>query len=211
MTSDLDAFRSVDFDWTRQLKSVWRDPPYHVPSLHERALDDILDYFKTKTRDPEPANEPLGRVIVGPAGYGKTHLIGELRSRVSEIGGWFVLLDFIGIKDFWSSVALGFLNSLQVRMKDARTQYDHLLLKLADFLGISKDLRAIAERQSGQPQHMMGEMVSYFIRALARQFPTETTAHRDVMTGSVRNVVGIRSGIISEKLVISYYAARSNC
>jgi hypothetical protein len=29
--------------------------------------------------------------------------------------------------------------------------------------------------------------------------------------GSVRNVVGIRSGIISEKLIISYYAARSNC
>src|SRR5271167_3460248 len=29
--------------------------------------------------------------------------------------------------------------------------------------------------------------------------------------GSVRNVVEIRSGIISEKLIISYYAARSNC
>jgi hypothetical protein len=29
--------------------------------------------------------------------------------------------------------------------------------------------------------------------------------------GPVRNVVGIRSGIISSKLIISYYAARSNC
>jgi len=29
--------------------------------------------------------------------------------------------------------------------------------------------------------------------------------------GPVRNVVGISSGIISDKLVISYYAARSNC
>jgi len=29
--------------------------------------------------------------------------------------------------------------------------------------------------------------------------------------GSVRNVVGIRSDVISEKLIISYYAARSNC
>ena len=29
--------------------------------------------------------------------------------------------------------------------------------------------------------------------------------------GSVRNVVGIRSDVISDKLIISYYAARSNC
>jgi hypothetical protein len=31
------------------------------------------------------------------------------------------------------------------------------------------------------------------------------------VVGPVRNVVGIRSGIISDKLFIPYYAARSNC
>jgi hypothetical protein len=35
MTSDLDAFRLVDFDWTRQLRSIWHDPPYHVARLHQ--------------------------------------------------------------------------------------------------------------------------------------------------------------------------------
>jgi hypothetical protein len=190
MTSELDAFRSVDFDWTRQLRSIWRDPPYNVPSLHQRSLDEIVDYFKTKARDPDPLNEPLGRVIVGPAGYGKTHFIGELRSRVWEMDGWFVLLDFIGIKDFWSSVALGFLNSLQVRMPDAHTeerhpQYDRLVLKLTDMLGISRDLSGIAERLSGHPQQMIAEMVSFFTRVLARRFPTETATHRDVVTALV--------------------------
>jgi len=34
---------------------------------------------------------------------------------------------------------------------------------------------------------------------------------RDRLVAPVRNVVGIRSGIISDKLIISYYAARSNC
>src|SRR6266849_488977 len=122
IVSELDAFRSVDFNWTRQLKSIWRDPPYHVPSLHRRPLDEIVDYFRTHTRDPEPLDEPLGRVIVGPAGYGKTHLIGELRRHVWDMDGWFVLLDLVGVKDFWSSVALGFLNSLQVLRPDARTK-----------------------------------------------------------------------------------------
>ena len=110
MTSEFDAFRAINFDWTRKLKSVWRDPHYHVPGLHGQAVDDVRDYFFLKTVDPDPDDEPLGRVIVGPAGFGKTHLIGELRRQVWEREGWFVLLDFIGIKDFWFSVALGFLS-----------------------------------------------------------------------------------------------------
>jgi hypothetical protein len=118
--NELEAFRSVDFDWTRQLRSIWRDPPYNVPSLHKERLDDLVDYFVRKTRDLDPADEPLGHVIVGPAGYGKTHLIGELRRRIWQIDGWFILLDFIGIKEFWASVALGFLNSLQVRTQTGR-------------------------------------------------------------------------------------------
>lgn len=187
MTNGLEAFRSVDFDWTRQLKSIWRDPPYHVASLHQRTLDEVVDYFRIKTRDPDPYDEPLGRVIVGPAGYGKTHLIGELRSRIWQSGGWFVLLDFIGIKDFWSSVALGFLNSLQVRMPDGQTQYDQLVLKLASSLGISQDLAAIAERLADQPQQMIVEMGHFFNRALARRYrkEPEPAAHRDVVTALV--------------------------
>ena len=65
-------------------------------------------------------------MIVGPAGYGKTHLIGELRRRIWEMEGWFVLLDFVGIKDFWSSVALGFLNSLQYGCLYGKMQYENL-------------------------------------------------------------------------------------
>ena len=62
MTSGLDAFRTVNFDWTRQLKSVWRDPNYHVPGVHQQAVDDLVDYFLLKTVNPDPDDEPLGRV-----------------------------------------------------------------------------------------------------------------------------------------------------
>src|SRR5262245_57756811 len=115
MTTEIEAFRAVDFNWVRQLRSIWREPSYTVASLHPTLIRDILYYFTKETRDTDPDNEPQGRIIVGPAGLGKTHLIGELRRCVWENGGFFVLLDFVGIKDFWSSVALGFLNSLQVR------------------------------------------------------------------------------------------------
>lgn len=185
MTPELDAFRAADFDWTRQLKSIWRDPTYHVPSLHEKVVDDVVDYFRTKTRDPDPANEPLGRVIVGPAGYGKTHLIGELRRRVWESGGWFVLLDFIGIKDFWASVALGFLNSLQVRVSDHETQYDQIVLKLGAYLGIRRELSAIAERLIAEPEKMIVKMAQLFVAALARRHRDEAFQHQDVVTALI--------------------------
>lgn len=185
MISDLDAFRSVNFDWTRQLKSVWRDPVYHVPSLHSGAVEEVIDYFARKTRDPDPFDEPLGQVIVGPAGYGKTHLVGELRRRIWDIDGWFVLLDFIGIKDFWSSVALGFLNSLQVRMPDGKTQYDRLISKIAKRLKIDQELTPLAEHHRGNPQQFMSELVLLFTRALAQEFPNETRQHRNVVTALI--------------------------
>jgi Helicase HerA, central domain len=185
MTSELDAFRSVNFDWTRQLRSIWRDPPYHVPSLHRQDLDGLIDYFATRTCDPDPTDEPLGRIIVGPAGYGKTHLIGELRRRVWKMDGWFVLLDFIGVKDFWSSVALGFLNSLQVRMPDGRTQYDRLVLKVASLLGIDQELTAIANRLCGQPRERMTELIRLFVTSLSHGHFNEASKHRDVVAALI--------------------------
>jgi Helicase HerA, central domain len=185
MTSEFDAFRAINFDWTRKLRSVWRDPHYHVPGLHRQVVDDVRDYFFLKTVDSDPDDEPLGRVIVGPKGFGKTHLIGELRRQVWEREGWFVLLDFIGIKDFWSSVALGFLISLQVRMVDGKTQCDRLVLRVAELLEIDEELTATRERWRGQPRDLIVEQVRLFTRSLARKYPVEANQHLDVVTALV--------------------------
>lgn len=185
MTSELDAFRAVNFDWTRQLKSVWKDPNYHVAGLHRQAIDDLIQYFTSKTVDIDPENEPLGRVIVGPKGFGKTHLIGELRRQVWERGGWFVLLDLIGVKDFWASVALGFLNSLQVRMADRKMQYDLLILRVAKLLEIDHELTAAATRWRGQPRALILDLAQLFVRSLDRKYPGEASQHFDVITALV--------------------------
>lgn len=183
---ELKAFRSVEFDWTRQLRSVWHDPPYHLSSLHQGQLDDLVEYFERTTRDPNPLNEPLGRVIVAPAGYGKTHLVGELRRRVWEMNGWFILLDFIGIRDFWSSVALHFLNSLQVRMADGKTQYDRLILEVASQLEIHREMLAIAKRCRGRPDDLIRELVQLFVQSLADRYgKIEATRHHGVVTALV--------------------------
>ena len=185
MTPELAAFRLVDFGWTRQLKSIWRDQPYHVPTIHQRVVDDLFEYFETTTRAPDPDNEPLGRIIVGPAGLGKTHLVGELRRRVWKAEGAFILLDFVGIKDFWSSVALGFLNSLQVRVTEQHTQYDRLILRMLSSLALQSRLNEIAARFRGRPRELVAELVQVFLNALTRQDRQATLKHQDVVRALV--------------------------
>lgn len=181
MTEGLKAFRAADFGWTRQLRSVWRDPPYHVAAIHQEILDDLMEDFEQRTRDPNPLDEPIGRVILGPAGFGKTHLMGELRRRVWEKNGWFILLDLVGVKDFWTSVALGFLNSLEVRISGDDTQYDRLVRALAELLGIQREMLSVAKRHRGQPRELVSALVDLFVRSLSKRYFHETGAHRDVV------------------------------
>jgi hypothetical protein len=185
MTIELDAFRTVNFNWTRQLKTIWQDPPYHVPGLHQRVVDSVMNDFISETIDIAPFDEPLGRVIVGPKGAGKTHLIGELRRQVWERQNWFVLLDFIGIKDFWFSVALGFLNSLQVRMADGQTQYDRIVQRLAGLLGIDQELRTLAEQWQGPRRDLVVELGRVFTHSLGSKFRDDSDPHLDVVTALV--------------------------
>lgn len=183
--SPLDALRAVDFESTRNLKSVWRDAPYEVSDLHAGCLQEVLAYFDKMTADPEPEIEPRGCVIVGPAGHGKTHLMGRLRRRVWDREGWFVLLDLVGVKDFWSSVALGFLNSLQAKRDDGETQYDALILKVAAHLGISERVGAIAARHRAGADELMAELAKLFLKALGARYRQDTISHRDVVTALI--------------------------
>lgn len=181
----LEAFRAADFNPTRQLKSIWRDVPYEVSALHARSTGDILAYFDRATREPDPVDEPRGCVVVAPAGHGKTHLMGRLRRAVWERDGWFILLDLVGVKDFWSSVALGFLNSLQVKRPDGETQYDWLILKLADHADIGPQVGEIAGGHRHVPPAAMTQIAKLFRDALARKYPEEIVEHRDVLTALI--------------------------
>ena len=99
--------------------------------------------------------------------------------------GAFILLDFVGIKDFWSSVALGFLNSLQVRLSDGPTQYDRLILRIASSLALQSQLTDIAARLRGRPRELISELVLVFVNALMRQHREATLRHQDVVRALV--------------------------
>src|SRR5260370_28911697 len=101
------AFIGADFNWVRSQQSIWTDPPADVCTLNQGHVEGILKDF-SRLDDPN-ADSAIGRVVNGPAGSGKTHLLGTLRRRVWDRHGWFMLLELVVIKDFFCSPSLGFI------------------------------------------------------------------------------------------------------
>lgn len=86
-------------DWAATAEHAWHSPPYHVEGMHPRAeqliLDGIDDAFSSSS------SSPLGVVIQGEGGAGKTHLLGWTREQITREGGYFFLVDFSAGADFW--------------------------------------------------------------------------------------------------------------
>ncbi len=181
------AFVDVDFDWTRQLQSVWRDWDYHVEALNEAIADDLMNNFLRRTK--EPTATPLGAVVVGQPGAGKTHLIGRLRKRVWEAGGWFVLLDLVDVKDFWPTACLGFLNSLHVQMPDGLLQYQAILKRMEKVFAhapslpklISHILGIDNEQEKAKEVVIDKRIITTFLHLFSHISRGKTQAHQDVL------------------------------
>jgi hypothetical protein len=179
MKQALQALAPVDFNWTHDLQSVWSEPAFQVDELHRSLIDGIMNDFLSRTT--KPTDNPIGKVILGEAGAGKTHLIGTLRRRVWQANGWFVLLDIIGITDFWATTALGFLNSLHQPMPSGRTQYEAVLSAIVNRIPLdSAGRKAIAEWEE-KPDKTRLDTVELFLKLLRRIDQSNTTKHQDVI------------------------------
>ncbi len=112
------VLRSADLDYAHRLDDVWEKNPYSVAELHapvrERLLFE-LEHLGLPSRS---------RLLRGPGGAGKTHLLGSLRQTLCEappetpLGETtFILVDMTDVTRFWHTVLLGYLESLH---KEAR-------------------------------------------------------------------------------------------
>jgi hypothetical protein len=179
MNDALQAFRSVDFNWTHDLQSVWSDPSFQVDELHKPLIDQIIGDFLSRTKTSH--SNPIGNVVLGEAGAGKTHLIGTLRRRVWQAGGWFVLLDIIGITDFWAATALGFFNSLQQPMPSGGTQYEAVLSAIVKQMPLDSSARKVLTAWEEKPEKTRLDTVDLFLTLLRRIDLPNTTKHQDVI------------------------------
>jgi len=81
----LRALREVRFDWALMEEDVWAASPFHVDGLHETAKDQVRGGVDAADRSTGP--NPIGLVVEGDKGTGKTHLLGWAREEVQARGG----------------------------------------------------------------------------------------------------------------------------
>jgi hypothetical protein len=178
--NEIEALRHVDLDWAVQLSQVWRNAAYDVPDLHIEIREEFVRRLDSMRRDTS-GDSPLGWVIVGDGGTGKTHLLGTFRREAARRKAAFVLVDMTDVRDFWETVLQGYIDSLQQPFNGGSFQYQCLLHNIIEHLGPSKPvgqiLSLLAERKSTD---LRGD-IQKVLAALGRIHPKETLRHQNVV------------------------------
>src|SRR6201994_4454046 len=136
--SSLTALAALTFNWTRTLNDVWAPAPFHVEGLHAEVSQDISRAIAEA--DAGAAN-PLGIVVQGQRGVGKTHLLGWTREQVQRAGGYFFLVKIESQESFWDEVVEAYVDRLQPHNDGSLNQLEALLADLSRRAGVDGALR----------------------------------------------------------------------
>ena len=178
---ELQALRKADFNWVVHPDLVWDDELPDAPGLHGGVCDEIIE----SARDLAGARPALGRLLLGPAGAGKTHLLAMLRRRAAGDGITFVMADLTDVRDFFETLLLGFVVSLQQPDATGRPQLHTLLSRLIGALSSTVDPEDYVRRLAAQKAEDFAAPTVDILRNLQRKDPVRTERHRDVIRAAV--------------------------
>jgi hypothetical protein len=147
------ALAAVDLDWARHPDDIWLTPAFHVAELHREVVDDITQTVSSAAGTRIAS--PLGVVVLGERGFGKTHLMGTIRDRVQPQGTYFFLIHIGDGSTFWESAALCIVNGLLCPAPGGQTQLKVFLNRLANEAGVPMALHHILTREEPlTPEHL---------------------------------------------------------
>src|SRR5262249_45452912 len=116
--------------------------------------------------------------LLGPAGSGKTHLLGVVRRQAIARGAYFILADMTDVADFWETVSLGFLRSLQQQLPDGRRQVDHWLERMIARFG--QEVKKVADIPKQRPPGLINR-IEELMAQVRLQHRAEVQEHADVL------------------------------
>lgn len=128
------------FDWAMTYEDVWAPLEGHVEALNGRLAHDILATFAET--GSSHGRSPLGVVITGQKGSGKTHLLAWMRNRVQLGGGYFFLVGLLQGKGFWPNIVYALIAGLHRAGPGGDDQLTILLQGLCDKAGVPASVRA---------------------------------------------------------------------
>ncbi len=151
-------------DWAPTPDDVWSPLDLHIDGLNGEAGAAIVQAYASA--EASTGASPVGLVIHGQHGAGKTHLIRWAREQVQYYRrGYFFLLGIVDGKSFWPNVVSAFLRGLHRSGSYRHPQLAMLLEQLAEIAGISNDLHLRVRGDSPLTPAALDEFSSAFRRA----------------------------------------------
>ncbi len=178
--TELDAIRAADFDWAVRLNDVWRPSSSDVPGLHARLRDAFARKLDAMERNGD-GGCPLGWVVVGDGGSGKTHLLGAFRREATRRGCPFVMVDLTDVRNFWECVLQGYMGSLEQELDGEVPQHKWVLENIIARYGSGKSFTAKLSALLGRKSADLRGDVNDMLGALSKPFPKETMRYQDVV------------------------------
>ncbi|GAB1824640.1 helicase HerA domain-containing protein [Herbidospora sp. RD11066] len=149
--SEQRALRAISgvLDWAATAEHAWNPPPFHVDGMHPGAERLISDGIEDAAKSAWTS--PLGVVIQGEGGSGKTHLLSWVREQVTAAGGYFFLVDFSAGEDFWRRTARAIVQDLgrPAGGTGAPIQALVALRRIAERAGVSDRIETAIRRNTG--------------------------------------------------------------
>ncbi|SEF21504.1 protein of unknown function DUF87 [Amycolatopsis pretoriensis] len=144
---ELKALATLSFDWADTPDHVWRDSPYHVDGLHADALAALDTGIRDAVASDGPS--PIGLVMRGLKGVGKTHLLGLVRRQVHRARGYFFLDDVTAAEAFWENTAEALRRGLARPDDSGESQLKSFLLRVCLRAQVSAEVTATIRRGRG--------------------------------------------------------------
>ena len=179
-TREREALSSLRLSWAPTADDLWHSQgALHVPGFNDKALDEVMAAFTDAGREPQ--SSPLGVVVQGPAGSGKTHLLGQVRERVQAADGFFFVVELLDATSFWESTRSSILRSLGRPAAGRETQLKELLYQLCSVAHVSRvDRKAIIGDDPLTP-----EVLTTFVNALRKADPATVGQTRHTLRALV--------------------------
>ena len=178
---ELKALRKVDFNWVVHPDLIWDDNVPDAPGLHGDICDELLEAARD-LRSPQPA---LGRMLLGPAGSGKTHLLAMLRKRAVRDGITFVMTDLTDVRDFFDTLLLGFLVSLQQPDASGQPQFRAILASMIDMLSTRVSGSEYVRGLAACKPDALAKPIADILGGLQRDYRDRMARHSDVVRAVV--------------------------
>jgi hypothetical protein len=133
------ALSELQFSWAPTREDVWQPLETHVDGLNDQVARTVMAGFGA-ARAATNGTSPLGVVIMGQNGAGKTHMLRWVREQVQRADGYFFLMELGYNRDFWQNTLHSLISGLGRESTTGQPQLAGFVHRLADRTGVPNEV-----------------------------------------------------------------------